>query len=147
MVGAFRKTGQTYSIRTIISVTYVDKMNNLFTTTAFTLALLGQTQAADTVPVKFQGTWVSAESKRDTPITIGANSISLGPNTKCNITSVMPGNEELTAIIITWKCPETPAMRRVEMVLKLTKVNGQEMLLQTNTECPACWLAISRRMK
>jgi hypothetical protein len=122
-------------------------ITTLFTTAAFTLALLGQAQAGDTVPAKFQGTWVSTESKSDTPITIGANSISLKPNSKCNITSVMPGNEELTAIIITWKCPETPAMRPVEMVLKLTKVNGQEMLLQTNTECPACWLAIFRRVK
>jgi hypothetical protein len=59
----------------------------------------------------------------------------------------MPGNEELTVIIITWKCSETPAMRPVEMVLKLTKVNGQEMLLQANTECVACLLAISRRVK
>ena len=122
-------------------------MTKLFTTAAFTLALLGQAQAGDTVPAKFQGTWVSTQSKSDTPITIGANSNSLKPNSTCNITSVMPGNEELTAISITWKCPETPAMRPVEMVLKLTKVNGQEMLLQTNTECPACWLAISRRVK
>jgi len=124
-------------------------MKTLFTTATFTVALLGQAhaQAGETVPAKFQGTWASAESKSDTPITIGANSISLKPSTKCNITSVMPGNEELTAIIIRWTCPETPTMRPVEMVLKLTKVNGQEMLLQTNTECPACWLAISRRVK
>ena len=41
-------------------------MTKLFTTAAFTLALLGQAQAGDTVPAKFQGTWVSTESKSDT---------------------------------------------------------------------------------
>ena len=108
------------------------------------MILLGECAFAGerAVPAKFQGTWVSAEYKDDTPTVIGVKSI-FG---KCDITKVAPADEDGKAVSVTWKCPEHPNMLPVNVVWKLTKVGGQEVLMQINIECGAC-SAILRRTR
>ena len=58
--------------------------------TAVSIAMLAQAQAADdSVPVKFQGTWVM--EKGNGPWRIGAKTIDFGSGFKSEITSVKPG--------------------------------------------------------
>jgi hypothetical protein len=96
------------------------------------------------VPAKFRGTWVSAEYKDGAPTVIGTNSIFFSG--KCDITKVVPADEDGKSIAVSWKCPEYPNMLPVNVVWKLTKVNGQEVLMQINAECGAC-SSIMRRVK
>src|SRR5262249_32005919 len=100
------------------------KFLKLLAIVAMSIAMLTQaSQAADTVPAKFRGTWVSAETKNDTPWTISSKTISHGPGSKCNITSVTPASEDGKAIIVAWKCPGYPNMLPAEVAWRLTKVN------------------------
>jgi len=101
-----------------------------------------QARAGETmVPAKFQGTWVSTEYKDPAPTVIGAKTV-LG----CNIVKVVPADEDGKSIEVIWKCPQYPTMRPVPVVWKLTKVGGQEVLMQINTECGAC-SGLLRRVK
>jgi hypothetical protein len=67
---------------------------------AMSIAMLAQTKAADSVPVKFQGTWVM--EKGNGPWRIGAKTIDFGSGFKSEITSVKPGNEDGDVIVVTW---------------------------------------------
>lgn len=121
------------------------KLSELLVTAATVLALASSAHAdfsLPRVPAKFQGTWISAEYKDDAPIVIGAKSV-FG---KCDITKIVPADEDGKSISVTWKCSEYPKMLPVEVIWKLTKVGGQEVLMQINTECGACSV-ILRRMK
>src|SRR6516162_10989303 len=93
---------------------------------AMSIAMLAQTKAADSVPVKFQGTWVM--EKGNGPWRIGAKTIDFGSGFKSEITSVKPGNEDGDVIVVTW------GRNNVEMVWRLAKVNGLDVLVQVNAE-------------
>ena len=68
---------------------------------AVSIAMLAQAQSADdSVPVKFQGTWVM--EKGNGPWRIGAKTIDFGSGFKSEITSVKPGNEDGDVIVVTW---------------------------------------------
>ena len=107
--------------------------------TAVSIAMLAQAQAADdSVPVKFQGTWVM--EKGNGPWRIGAKTIDFGSGFKSEITSVKPGNEDGDVIVVTW------GRNNVEMVWRLAKVNGLDVLVQVNAENPTS-VFISRRAR
>ena len=105
---------------------------------AMSIAMLAQTKAADSVPVKFQGTWVM--EKGNGPWRIGAKTIDFGSGFKSEITSVKPGNEDGDVIVVTW------GRNNVEMVWRLAKVNGLDVLVQVNAENPT-GVFISRRAR
>src|SRR5262249_55925009 len=79
--------------------------------------------AVDAMPAKFRGTWASMTSVKDVKddvLVISAKTIQPnGRGPACSLTNVMPANEEFTAVVITWRCPESPKARPTEMTLKL----------------------------
>jgi hypothetical protein len=113
------------------------------------LALAAPAQAEfvlPNVPAKFRGTWTSAEFKNDITTIIAAKSVVFGGGKGCNITKIVPAHEDGNSIEVAWKCPEYPNMLMVNVIWKLTKVGGQQVMMQINTDCGAC-SSILRRVR
>jgi len=90
---------------------------------------------AQSVPKKFQGTWVRVDNPDDkSPTKIGAGTIDFGPGFKSTISKVEPGDEDGTTLIVTYK--PGPEASPVTWVLRLMKLNGRETLIWV---CGCCY--------
>jgi hypothetical protein len=108
---------------------------------ALSIAMLAPAEAADSVPVKFQGTWIM--EKGNGPWSIGAKTVDFGSGFKSEITSVQAASEDGDEIVVTRRAQGGD----VKEVLRLARVNGAEVLVQVNVENPAGSIFISRRKR
>jgi hypothetical protein len=104
--------------------------------TAAMLAALCTPALADyslpSIPKKFQGVWLEANAK-DCPTFITANTVSFcNPNNKLKLVSVVPHDEELNTVVVTWLAPAP-----IKMVYKLINSGGRQALVTVNAEYPA----------
>src|SRR5262245_37267189 len=102
---------------------------------------------AQSVPKKFQGTWVSIiDDDEKTPIKIGARTIDFSSGNKQTISNIEPGDEEGRTLVVTYKptCSPTPCPNAlpVTFVWKLIRLKGRETLMWVNQEAPALWMNI-----
>ena len=83
------------------------------------------------MPKKFQGTWIEAQDTT-CPLFINANTVShCTPHDKLKLVSIMPGNEEFSAVIVTWLAPFP-----VKVIYRLIKSGGRQALVSVNAESP-----------
>jgi hypothetical protein len=78
-----------------------------------------------TVPKAFRGTWVGSS---------GSVRITAATFDDIELTSIKPGDEGGSTILVTWALP-SPA-NSVKEVWRLAKVNGREVLITVNEEHP-----------
>jgi hypothetical protein len=107
-------------------------------------------QGYSAVPAKFRGSWITVESdpKGLLPTKIGAKTYD-----DCSILKIMPADDGGKALTVTWgKCPTpgggapNPMSLATTVTWKLTKVLGQEVLVEINNESPVS-MSIYRRVK
>jgi hypothetical protein len=82
------------------------------------------------VPQKFQGAWVCATG----PMTIGRNAVRFGRSGEIRLSSIVAGDEGLTAIVVQWAPGHASP---VEITWKLITLNRQQFLMHMNNEGPA----------
>jgi hypothetical protein len=83
------------------------------------------------MPKKFQGTWIDAESST-CPLFITANTVShCSPNGKLKLISIQPGDKELNTVNVTWLAPFP-----IKAVYRLINSGGRWALVSVNPESP-----------